>query len=70
MKKKSNNTVSIGCIVILIAILISWLLTCGVIKLITLCFGMIFSWKISTGIWLCFCLFNLCVSRHVTVKHE
>ena len=30
----------------------SWLLTCGLIKLITLCFGLTFSWAIATGIWL------------------
>jgi hypothetical protein len=44
---------------ILIAILlylavagISWIITCGVIKLITLCFGWTFSWLWATGIWL------------------
>lgn len=31
---------------------ISWLLTCGIIYLITLCFGLTFSWIIATGIWL------------------
>ena len=30
----------------------SWILTCGIIKLITLCFGWTFKWSISTGIWL------------------
>ena len=44
---------------ILIAILIyavlagvSWIATCGIIKLITLCFGLKFSWVWATGIWL------------------
>ena len=32
--------------------LLSWLLTCGIIKLITLCFGLTFSWFVATGIWL------------------
>lgn len=32
--------------------LLSWLLTCGIIKLITLCFGLTFSWVAATGIWL------------------
>lgn len=43
----------------LIAILIwvlltalSWIFTCGIIKLITLCFGLVFKWPIATGIWL------------------
>lgn len=31
---------------------ISWALTCGVLYLITLCFSIVFSWKIATGIWL------------------
>lgn len=34
---------------------ISWLGTCGVIKMITMCFGWDFSWAISTGIWLILC---------------
>ena len=29
-----------------------WLITCGLIKLITICFGLAFSWSIATGIWL------------------
>lgn len=31
---------------------ISWIVTCGVIKLITMCFGWEFSWAVATGIWL------------------
>lgn len=42
----------VALIIILAAIGISWLLTCGVIKLITLCFGITFSWAVATGIWL------------------
>lgn len=39
-------------LIILLALVASWLLTCGVIWLITLCFGLAFSWAIATGIWL------------------
>lgn len=35
---------------------ISWIVTCGIIKLITLCFGLTFKWSIATGIWLVICL--------------
>ena len=35
---------------------VSWLATCGIIKLITICFGLTFSWAIATGIWLILCL--------------
>ena len=31
---------------------ISWIGTCGIIYLITLCFGLTFKWAIATGIWL------------------
>ena len=36
----------------LLALALSWIVTCGIIKLITLCFGAAFSWLIATGIWL------------------
>lgn len=45
-----------GCIVTILAVLLamglSWILTCGIIYLITLCFSLAFSWPIATGIWL------------------
>lgn len=37
---------------------ISWLITCGLIKLITMCFGWSFSWAVATGIWICLCMFT------------
>lgn len=36
----------------LLTLALSWIVTCGIIKLITLCFGVAFSWLIATGIWL------------------
>ena len=45
-----------GCILAVLFIIfvyaLSWIATCGLIKLITLCFGWAFSWAIATGIWL------------------
>lgn len=45
-----------GCLLAgIVAILLyalSWIITVGIIKLITLCFGWTFSWLIATGIWL------------------
>ena len=40
----------------LLALALSWIVTCVIIKLITLCFGVAFSWLIATGIWLVFLL--------------
>ena len=45
-----------GCILAAIIYLacfgISWVITCGLIWLITLCFNLVFSWATATGIWL------------------
>lgn len=76
MKKLSNlvNTHS-GCMAILmvvvvyfLALAISWLITCGIIKLITMCFGWAFSWPIATGVWLLMILGKSVFGRSVTVK--
>lgn len=44
-----------GCMIGITVILtcaLSWIITVGIVKLITLCFGWTFSWGIATGIWL------------------
>lgn len=47
---------------------ISWIVTCGIIKLITLCFGLTFKWTIATGIWLIICILQSIFSNHTTIK--
>lgn len=46
---------------------LSWIITCGIIKLITMCFGLTFKWSIATGIWLVICIlrsiFNVTVKK-------
>ena len=64
MKKHENfiiNVLAIGMIILLIilGIAASWGIVCGLIKLITLCFGWHFSLKIATGIWLIILLIGL-----------
>ena len=46
----------IGAILLVLCYGISWIVTCGIIKLITLCFGLTFKWSVATGIWLIICL--------------
>lgn len=36
----------------IIGTITNWLVVCGFVKLITLCFGLAFNWLIATGIWL------------------
>ena len=31
---------------------VSWLITCGLVYLVTLCFSLEFSWAVATGVWL------------------
>lgn len=47
---------------------ISWICTCGVIKLITMCFGWTFSWGTATGIWLIMMLARTVFEHTTTVK--
>lgn len=47
---------------------VSWIITCGVIKLITMCFGLTFSWAVATGVWLLMCLARTVFKSTTTVK--
>ena len=56
-KIAEGGTVTLVVILILaLAYGVSLIATCGVIKLITMCFGWTFKWSIATGIWLIMCL--------------
>ena len=47
---------ALGCLTAILTVVllcgISWIATCGLVKLITLCFGWTFSWGWATGVWL------------------
>ena len=75
MSKNLKNNIAEGGAVALVVIAIiafaygvSWIVTYGVIKLITLCFGWTFKWSIATGIWLIICLLRGIFS--ITVKNK
>lgn len=71
MKKKikEGGIVAVAVILILTALYgFSWIVTCGIIKLITMCFGLTFKWSIATGIWLIMVLLKMVFN--VTVKNE
>lgn len=53
IKNKGDNIMPILLILgVFVIFALGWLLTCGIIKLICLCFGLTFSWLTATGIWL------------------
>ena len=74
MKNFKKNIAEGGIIALIsIAILIglgaiSWLITCGIFYLITLCFSLEFSWLTATGVWLIMVLLRSIFS--VTVKNK
>ena len=75
MSKNLKNKIAEGgaAILVFIAILavcygLSWIVTCGIIKLIAMCFGWTFKWSIATGIWLIICLLKGIFN--VTVKNK
>lgn len=71
MKEKIKQGGIVAALTILIVAIcsgISWIALCGIIKLITMCFGWEFSWAISTGIWLI--LLILQSIFNVTVKKD
>ena len=72
---KLKEKVTEGGIVALISIAIliglgaiSWLITCGLFYLITLCFSLEFSWLTATGVWLVIILLRSIFS--ITVKNK
>ena len=75
MNKNLKNKIEEGGTVALVVIGIlafayglSWIVTCGIIKLITMCFGWTFKWSIATGIWLIICILRSIFN--VTVKNK
>lgn len=50
------------------ACLVSWAVTCGIIWLVTLCFGWEFKLSIATGIWLVMWLAKTVFSHTTDVK--
>lgn len=70
MKKKikEGGIAAVAVILILAAAYVfSWIVTCEIIKLITICFGLTFKWYIATGIWLVMVLLKMVFN--VTVKN-
>lgn len=71
MKKILKKGLGVGIFVLVCTIGVyglSWIITCGLIKLITMCFGWTFSWAIGTGVWLVILIAKSIFSHHTTVK--
>ena len=64
MKKDILTTV----LVIVGLVFLEWIITVGIIKLITMCFGWTFKWSVATGIWLIICILQSIFKSNVNVK--
>lgn len=42
----------IALLFVIFLLTLSWLMTCGIVYLISLCFGFAFTWAIGSGVWL------------------
>lgn len=45
-------TILLALFITLFLFAISWIMTCGFVYLIMLCFGLGYTWSIATGVWL------------------
>ena len=71
LKRKITEGGAVVLVVIVILTLaygVSWIVTCGIIKLITMCFGLTFKWSIATGIWLVILILRTIFKSNVNVK--
>lgn len=66
--KKTGIALLVSLFLVALIYVFSWVCTCGIIKLITLCFGLRFKWSVATGIWLIICLARGIFS--VTIKNK
>lgn len=66
---KVGGKIGFGVILLIIAMCaLSWIITCGIVYVITLCFGWTFTWAIATGIWFIMCLVRAAFHNNVTVR--
>ena len=56
--KKTLSVIVLTIVLLIISCALSLVVTCGIIKLITICFGLKFKWPVAIGIWLIMCLLS------------
>lgn len=72
LKKFLNMGIKFGFAILLTIIVyaLSWIATCGMFKLITMCFDWVYTWKIATGVWLCLTLVQQFIKTEVKTDSE
>ena len=62
------KNVLLAILIIAAYVFLEWIITVGIIKLITMCFGWTFKWSVATGIWLIICVLQFIFKSNVNVK--
>lgn len=64
MKGSAKTIISVFFVVsiFLLSYGISWIVVCGIVKLLSICFGFAFTWQLATGIWIVLCLLRWVIS--------
>ena len=62
------KNVLLDILIIAACVFLEWIITVGIIKLITMCFGWTFKWSVATGIWLIIRVFQSVFKNNVDIK--
>ena len=62
------KNVLLAILVIAASVFLEWIITVGIIKLITMCFGWTFKWSVATGVWLFICVLQSIFKNNVDIK--
>ena len=62
------KNVLLAILVIAASVFLEWIITVGIIKLITMCFGWTFKWSVATGVWLIICVLQSIFKNNVDIK--
>lgn len=68
--KAAGIAVGVAVAILVLVYAASWIVTCGLIKLITMCFGWTFKWSVATGIWLLIMVAKKIFSNTTTVNNH
>jgi len=64
------KNILLASLIVLLGLAFGWLTTCGLVWLITLCFGLPFTWGIGTGVFLVIFTINWAFQFKVKISKE
>lgn len=62
------KNVLLAILIIAACVFLEWIITVGIVKLITMCFGWTFKWSVATGVWLIICVLQSIFKNNVDIK--